>query len=201
MILPTQSIHEIMNAFSWRWCFTVAVSSAFWHLCSLSKCSELSTVPHYFIYGWLDNVLEISPTQLLPLFRLSTLKLAFTKPSFLLLVQFPINIKHSLLSIRYRPNSLGEFLTQTTILTEYFVHTLLLMQHYQSVHCAQMYPFSQLCPKLLKISSLAPCSSPWNLFFQFSVLCDAFTLLELPWELYLHCWCGMFHTLFSLSCI
>lgn len=130
MILPTRSIHELMNTFSWRWCFTVSVSSAFWHLCSLFQCSELSTAPHYFISGWLDNVWEISPTQLLPLFRLSTLKLAFTKPRFLLLVQFPINIKDSLLSIGYSPDSLGEFLTQTTILTMYFVHTLLLMQYY-----------------------------------------------------------------------
>ena len=115
MILPIRSIHELMNAFSWRWCFMISGSSAFLHLCSLFQCSELSTVPHYFISGWLDNVLEISPTQLHPLFRLSALKLAFTKASFLLLVQFPINIKYSLLPIGYSPNSLGEFLTQTTI--------------------------------------------------------------------------------------
>lgn len=47
-----------------------------------------------------------------------------------LLTSSTISHKHQGLFIGYSPDSLGEFLTQTTILTMHFVHTLLLMQYY-----------------------------------------------------------------------
>lgn len=83
------------------------------------------------------------PTNCFP-FQTIHLKLAFKNPA-LTLVQFLINIKDSF--IGYSPDSLGEFLTQTTILTMHFCPHIA-----SNAHCLFIVLkciLSQLCPKLL----------------------------------------------------